>query len=810
MPNLEVQPGWPAARQLDRNEFASGGPDGNLNEHAKVFLARTEYLQQQKANKSEIVQGHYEFGTYAEFNLAKSGLPLNCTVIINEINSTGTGSWNQGSNRWNGSTLSKSENDPLEQSKEYTNKFFTNYAAAALLTVKNKFIQKTTGQEASGASFDSSDFIPVIGGESYDVYSYVTVNASHAWYDVNKNFISAFGEDQTSLSLRTFIAPESARYLRISAYNTQARQAAYLKSSGYAIEKVKKIITQHTPNVDANKVIYDGNGLDQTIINVINKQDIIVANQNSIISQLDLITDQDSPFFVNTFQYTRSGTTPNNFNIVDVTARVSANVMTVSDPTAFVYGSACVVYDSVSDSYTSHAVLQINGMNITVSPSLPNNPSKVQTMHDSPNGQHLTLFGTKGLADYVLKSIQKYSYKKSENLIFKFNSALCCYLAWNNSDIYNSDASQLLIPVTKVGTAGNGGYTPGTTNLAKICAMSNPKDSYINIGDNPHTQYLSRAYNLIDGVAGNGFEISFNGQGSDGFIEIPLAVRDASYISSVDSQTYKTSGKARLQIFNDSALVHDVAYAAGQVHSVFVDFARGGIIKIRITCESSVPTYAALSGIFAYKKSAKTSKDTLFKDGDVIVFLMDSWGIYPVASTIGETPYVYPISNLATKYQAMYPTGYISNGTHWISRRIQEKLANQGINVETYSYAFGGQTTRWGKYWLDAVLTMSPKPTHCVINFGINDNNSIGNPSNTFYDFDPEKMFANKAESLGGINGRTASFNEWELNLKWIAERCLANGVKPVIMMPAHTASTAQAQSIRQNELVRLADGFGE
>ena len=57
MPNLEVQPGWPAARQLDKDEFASGGPNGNLNEHAKVFLARTEYLQQQKANKSEIVQG---------------------------------------------------------------------------------------------------------------------------------------------------------------------------------------------------------------------------------------------------------------------------------------------------------------------------------------------------------------------------------------------------------------------------------------------------------------------------------------------------------------------------------------------------------------------------------------------------------------------------------------------------------------------------------------------------------------------------------------------------------------------------------
>ena len=106
------------------DEFASGGPDGNLNEHAKVFLARTEYLQQQKANKSEIVQGIHEFDTYAEFDAYKVNLPLNCTVVIGEENNTGTGLWNIGNNRWNGTTLNKSAYDPLTQGKEYTdNKF---------------------------------------------------------------------------------------------------------------------------------------------------------------------------------------------------------------------------------------------------------------------------------------------------------------------------------------------------------------------------------------------------------------------------------------------------------------------------------------------------------------------------------------------------------------------------------------------------------------------------------------------------------------------------------------------------------------
>lgn len=669
------------------------------------------------------------------------------------------------------------------------------------------FINSTGGVSASSGSFKCTDFIKVIPGYTYKVYSNLTGNGRHAWYDENKVFISEFGTNQTTLSEKEYIAPVNAAFVRLSAYTT-AGTVAYLKSKAYDVESVVKILQKHFPGINAEKVLVGQNNLVQVLDQIQSTQSAILDNQNGIIGQMDLASDKEAPYFVNTFQYTRSGVTPTNFGIVNVLSRTSNNVMTVSDASAFVYGSACVVYDPTENSYTGHNVIAINGTSITVVPPLPANPTQAQTMHDSLNGQHLTLFGTKGLADYVLKSIQKYSYKKAENLIFRFNASLCAYLVWNNSNIYNGDATQLLIPVTKIGTAGNGGFTPGTTNLAKICAMSNPQESYQNIGANPHTQYLSRAYHLIDGVAGNGFEISFSGNGADGFMEIPLAVRDESYISSSDSQTYRTSGKARLQVFNDSTLIHDAVYAAGQVHSIFVDFVRAGVIKVRITCETSVPTFAALSGIFAYKKSSKTSKDKLFKDGDVLVFLMDSWGIYPVAATIGETPYTYPISNLATKYQAMYPNGLTSNGTHWISRRIREKLASQGVNVEVYSYSFGGQTTRWGKYWLDAAITMSPKPTHCIINFGINDNNSIGNPSNTFYDFDPALMFSNKPASSGGVNGRTANFDEWESNLKTIAEKCVLSGVKPVIMMPSHTASVSQSQSIRQNELVRLADGF--
>jgi hypothetical protein len=119
MADLEVQPSWPKVREIGI-ELARGGPNGNMNEQAKALVARTELLMEQKASKSEIVQGVFEFNTYAEFNAAKSTLPLNCTVVIGEENTTGTGTWGIGNNRWSGSVLSKSSFDPVEKSNRFT------------------------------------------------------------------------------------------------------------------------------------------------------------------------------------------------------------------------------------------------------------------------------------------------------------------------------------------------------------------------------------------------------------------------------------------------------------------------------------------------------------------------------------------------------------------------------------------------------------------------------------------------------------------------------------------------------------------
>ena len=123
MPNIQGQKKWSEVRLLETYELARGGVNGNLNEQAKALADRTEFLNQEKASKSEIVQGVFEFGTYAEFNEAKINLPPNCTVVIGEENTTGTGQWGIGNNRWNGTTLTKSAFDPFQQANIYINGF---------------------------------------------------------------------------------------------------------------------------------------------------------------------------------------------------------------------------------------------------------------------------------------------------------------------------------------------------------------------------------------------------------------------------------------------------------------------------------------------------------------------------------------------------------------------------------------------------------------------------------------------------------------------------------------------------------------
>lgn len=679
-----------------------------------------------------------------------------------------------------------------DQAIAYTDSALTDIDSTAFNTLG--FVDNTGKSQTSG-SFKRTDFIPVLPNLEYRIFSRLTGSARHAWYDANKVFISAFGDDQTVNSEKVVTAPTNAAFLIVSAYLEQTWSIAYIKSKAYDIDELKKVMQLHAPNFDSSKINYNNTDVKVTLDKIVQNQSLILQNQSNIESTLDLQSDKSEPFFVNNWHFvkvTNSVSAENALKIANVTAK-TANTVTIDDVSIVRENAGLVLFDQTANSYTSHAILKIDSNVITLSGTLPINPTKAQSLHDAENGQHLTLFGTKAHAQYVVEQLQKYSYKKTDNRLFVFNPAKCAYKAWNDADIYNADesgvATTLLATVTKLGTANNGGWITGTTNLAKACAMS----ATLSAGVTLSCQYTSKAYILTDTVAGNGFEFSFDGGQANGFLEIPIAARNAAY-TATDNTAQVTSGRARLEVFADDISIFDKTYNVGQLEFAYVDFLAASKIKIRVTCADSVPTSIYLSGVFAYKKSAKTSKDSFFKSGDVIAFLGDSWTQYPIASTIGESGQTRP-------------DGSVSTGSQWLSRFMQEKLAERGVNVTMLNMGFGGQTSMWGKYWVSTILNLSPRPTHCILSFYINDNNSIGG-TNTVYDFDPESMFVNKPEPSGGLRGRLESADEWEANMKYICETLANSNIKPIILMPGQTASVSQTQLIRSRMLDRIVDGF--
>lgn len=123
MTEIIGQPQWSPVRLLDENELAMGGEDGNMNEQAQALVDRTEYLNQEKANKEDIVQGQFSFTTLAAFEAKKASIPINSTVIIDEAGP------NQGTNTWTGVELKKSAYDPftLLHNEVLANRFYKPY-----------------------------------------------------------------------------------------------------------------------------------------------------------------------------------------------------------------------------------------------------------------------------------------------------------------------------------------------------------------------------------------------------------------------------------------------------------------------------------------------------------------------------------------------------------------------------------------------------------------------------------------------------------------------------------------------------------
>ena len=72
--------GWPNVRQLETNEFATGGANGNMNEQAKSLAARSELLKQYAALPYESKTGGYALNERVQLatgDIVRSTIPSN-------------------------------------------------------------------------------------------------------------------------------------------------------------------------------------------------------------------------------------------------------------------------------------------------------------------------------------------------------------------------------------------------------------------------------------------------------------------------------------------------------------------------------------------------------------------------------------------------------------------------------------------------------------------------------------------------------------------------------------------------------------
>ena len=116
---IAVDQGWDASFVVDGNKNQK-----QINADVESSI-NNRYTKAETYNKTEVddlaysvAGGKYSFTTFAKFDAVKAIIPANAQVNIDEA-PTGTTTWGQGLNTWDGVTLTKSVNDPFAQSKNY-------------------------------------------------------------------------------------------------------------------------------------------------------------------------------------------------------------------------------------------------------------------------------------------------------------------------------------------------------------------------------------------------------------------------------------------------------------------------------------------------------------------------------------------------------------------------------------------------------------------------------------------------------------------------------------------------------------------
>jgi len=476
-----------------------------------------------------------------------------------------------------------------------------------------------------------------------------------------------------------------------------------------------------------------------------------------------LVKEQDlEPVYVDVTTLTVSSDTPTNSTTFITPTSITDNVI---NGDFSMWGTTKMIMIAVQYEDNTYDTLLVSGFTAETC-TLVENPIKIitqlQAIHDGVNGQHMTELGYKALGDKLFNTKKEFGYKLSVSKVVDFNG-------------YTKDSNLV-----------NNYYGLLDSNSERVLdfkLLNGFQLSWTTISSISPIYYKNTRPNLIF--------LSTNVKNRG--IEIPLNTEDDGYIEVYAGTDLTTIGKGVLNITNSTG---DILYTVdffGKNTRYILPFSIGN--NLQILTKDNVDTKMAVSSISFYKKTEIYNADLWNKD-DVVLFLTDSWGEYPITSDTTLIPVQF-------------------NGTKRLGKssmpiRFKELFVQMGgLSENVYLCTRGGFTSAWGKYWIGQLIQIV-NPTKVIVNFSINDYNSRTNVdamTSSAYDFDSSSIFAAKTYANGGVFGSTTK-EQYKNNMTAIIDVCKKNGAQAVLLSPPVTASSAQAQGLLEYNRDMYLKGF--
>lgn len=212
--------------------------------------------------------------------------------------------------------------------------------------------------------------------------------------------------------------------------------------------------------------------------------------------------------------------------------------------------------------------------------------------------------------------------------------------------------------------------------------------------------------------------------------------------------TATATNPAQVQIIVDGVTVTDVTtHGFARITGRYTN-ATTGIVRIRSSDGGGFAVYQHRVGATTFWTLPPTIDKSarVFRRGERVVYLGDSWGAY---------------------YNGAGPA-QLDTYLRTIGGRV---VANPSV---------GGKTSQWARDNFQS-LVLAYRPSAVVIEFFTNDS--------------------------GGADGMT--FDLWKANIQWLCAQAIANGIQPIVIMPAQTAVSNQSQ-LHAQWAARLAEGVAE